>query len=75
MIGRLSARRAVFYRRLRGESRYRRVGSAALAHVDCGAGTDTIRINHNELHKIKHCENVLVTTRLKRFQGTLPKKK
>jgi hypothetical protein len=30
---------------------------------------DTIRINNNELRSIKHCENVLVTTRLKRLRS------
>jgi hypothetical protein len=48
--------------------------AGAPVRVDCGPGLDTIRINHNEIHTIKNCENVLVTTRLKRFQGKLPKK-
>jgi Ca2+-binding RTX toxin-like protein len=39
------------------------------AKVDCGAGIDTVRINHNELHTIKHCEHVLVTTRLTRLKS------
>ena len=39
------------------------------AKVDCGGGFDTIRINHNELHSIKHCERVLVTTRLTRLKS------
>lgn len=39
------------------------------AHVDCGPGVDTVRINHNELHTIKHCERVLVTTRLTRLKS------
>ncbi|MFL5895346.1 MAG: calcium-binding protein [Thermoleophilaceae bacterium] len=41
------------------------------AKVDCGPGVDTVRINNNEIHKIKHCERVFVTTRLKRFLGQL----
>jgi Ca2+-binding RTX toxin-like protein len=43
--------------------------AGARAKVDCGGGVDTIRINNNELHSIKHCENVLVTTRLKRLKS------
>jgi Ca2+-binding RTX toxin-like protein len=43
--------------------------AGARAKVDCGGGVDTIRINNNELHSIKHCENVFVTTRLKRLQS------
>ena len=39
------------------------------AKVDCGAGYDTVRINNNELRSIKHCENVLVTTRLSRLKS------
>lgn len=39
------------------------------AHVDCGSGIDTVRINNNELHTIKHCEHVLVTTRLTRLKS------
>jgi Ca2+-binding RTX toxin-like protein len=39
------------------------------AKVDCGGGFDTIRINNNELHSIKHCERVLVTTRLTRLES------
>ena len=39
------------------------------AKVDCGGGIDTIRINNNELRSIKHCERVLVTTRLKRLES------
>jgi hypothetical protein len=43
--------------------------AGAAAKVDCGGGVDTIRINNNELHSIKHCENVLVTTRLNRLKS------
>ena len=39
------------------------------ARVDCGPGRDTVRINNNELRSIKHCENVLVTTRLSRLKS------
>jgi Ca2+-binding RTX toxin-like protein len=39
------------------------------AKVDCGGGIDTIRINNNELRSIKHCERILVTTRLKRLKS------
>lgn len=41
------------------------------ARIDCGPGVDTVRINQNEIHKIKHCERVFVTTRLKRYLGKL----
>jgi Ca2+-binding RTX toxin-like protein len=36
--------------------------------VDCGPGVDTVRINQNELHTIKNCERVFVTTRLGKFR-------
>src|SRR3954469_21318118 len=39
------------------------------AQVDCGAGIDTVRVNHNELHTVKHCEHILVTTRLTRLKS------
>jgi Ca2+-binding RTX toxin-like protein len=39
------------------------------AKVDCGSGNDTVRINHNELHSVKHCERILVTTRLTRLKS------
>jgi hypothetical protein len=39
------------------------------AKVDCGPGIDTVRINNNELHSIKHCERILVTTRLGRLKS------
>jgi Ca2+-binding RTX toxin-like protein len=42
-------------------------GSAS--RVDCGAGIDTVRINNNELHSVKHCEHILVTTRLTRLKS------
>jgi len=32
-------------------------------------GIDTIRINNNELHTIRHCEHILVTTRLTRLKS------
>jgi Ca2+-binding RTX toxin-like protein len=41
------------------------------ATVDCGPGVDTVRINHNELGRIKNCERVFVTTRLGKFRGTI----
>ncbi|HEX6713352.1 MAG TPA: calcium-binding protein [Thermoleophilaceae bacterium] len=43
--------------------------AGAPAKVDCGPGIDTVRINHNELRSIKHCERVLVTTRLTRLKS------
>jgi hypothetical protein len=43
--------------------------AGARAKVDCGPGVDTVRINNNELRSIKHCENVLVTTRLDRLKS------
>jgi Ca2+-binding RTX toxin-like protein len=43
--------------------------AGARAKVDCGPGIDTIRINNNELHSIKHCEHILVTTRLGRLKS------
>ena len=43
--------------------------AGASAKVDCGPGIDTVRINHNELHTIKHCEHILVTTRLTRLKS------
>jgi Ca2+-binding RTX toxin-like protein len=39
------------------------------AKVDCGPGVDTVRINNNELRTLKHCERVLVTTRLTRLKS------
>src|SRR4029079_10126393 len=43
--------------------------AGARAKVDCGAGIDTLRINNNELGTHKHCENILVTTRLERLKS------
>ena len=43
--------------------------AGAPAKVDCGVGIDTIRINNNELHTIRHCEHILVTTRLTRLKS------
>jgi Ca2+-binding RTX toxin-like protein len=41
----------------------------ARAKVDCGAGIDTVRLNNNELRSVKHCERILVTTRLGRLKS------
>src|SRR3954454_10953860 len=43
--------------------------AGAKAKVHCGAGVDTVRINNNELHTVKHCEHVFVTTRLTRLKS------
>jgi hypothetical protein len=43
--------------------------AGARAKVDCGAGVDTVRINNNELRSTKHCERILVTTRLNRLKS------
>jgi Ca2+-binding RTX toxin-like protein len=43
--------------------------AGARAKVDCGGGIDTIRINNNELKSVKHCEHILVTTRLDRLKS------
>lgn len=43
--------------------------AGARAKVDCGAGVDTVRINNNELRSVKHCERILVTTRLGRLRS------
>ena len=43
--------------------------AGARAKVDCGPGIDTVRINNNEIHSVKHCEHILVTTRLGRLRS------
>jgi Ca2+-binding RTX toxin-like protein len=43
--------------------------AGARAKVDCGPGVDTVRVNNNELRSLKHCENILVTTRLGRLES------
>lgn len=43
--------------------------AGARAKVDCGAGVDTVRINNNEIRSVKHCERILVTTRLDRLRS------
>jgi Ca2+-binding RTX toxin-like protein len=43
--------------------------AGARAKVDCGPGIDTVRVNNNELRSTKHCENILVTTRLGRLKS------
>jgi Ca2+-binding RTX toxin-like protein len=39
------------------------------ARVDCGPGNDTVRINNNEINRVKNCERVFVTTRLSRLKS------
>jgi Ca2+-binding RTX toxin-like protein len=34
------------------------------AHISCGAGRDTVRLNHNEMKRAKGCERELVTHRV-----------
>jgi hypothetical protein len=41
------------------------VAGAPAKLIDCGAGIDTVRVNSNERNRVRHCERVFVTTKVR----------
>ena len=37
------------------------IAGAPVKLIDCGPGIDTVRINSNEINRVRHCEHVFVT--------------
>jgi Ca2+-binding RTX toxin-like protein len=41
------------------------VAGAPARLIDCGAGVDTVRINSDERKRLRHCEHVFVTSKVR----------